>query len=40
MIVAARAQGIPAAYVSGYLRTLPPPGRPRLVGRRRDARLG
>jgi len=32
MIVAARAQGIPAAYVSGYLRTLPPPGMPRLVG--------
>lgn len=32
MIVAARAYGIPAAYVSGYLRTLPPPGRPRLVG--------
>jgi transglutaminase-like putative cysteine protease len=32
MIVAARANGIPAAYVSGYLRTLPPPGMPRLVG--------
>jgi transglutaminase-like putative cysteine protease len=32
MILAARAQGIPAAYVSGYLRTLPPPGLPRLVG--------
>jgi transglutaminase-like putative cysteine protease len=32
MIIAARAQGIPAAYVSGYLRTLPPPGKPRLVG--------
>lgn len=32
MIVAARSHGIPAAYVSGYLRTLPPPGRPRLVG--------
>lgn len=32
MIVAARAHGIPAAYVSGYLRTLPPSGRPRLVG--------
>jgi transglutaminase-like putative cysteine protease len=32
MIVAARACGIPAAYVSGYLRTIPPPGRPRLVG--------
>ena len=23
---------LPARYVSGYLRTLPPPGRPRLVG--------
>jgi transglutaminase-like putative cysteine protease len=32
MIIAARAQGIPAAYVSGYLRTLPPPGKARLVG--------
>ncbi len=32
MIAGARAAGIPAAYVSGYLRTYPPPGRPRLVG--------
>lgn len=32
MIIAARAHGIPAAYVSGYLRTRPPPGKPRLVG--------
>jgi transglutaminase-like putative cysteine protease len=32
MIIAARAHGIPAAYVSGYLRTLPPPGKARLVG--------
>lgn len=32
MIVAARAHGIPAAYVSGYLRTHPPAGQPRLVG--------
>lgn len=32
MIAAARGHGLPAAYVSGYLRTLPPPGRPRLVG--------
>ncbi|KHK90623.1 transglutaminase family protein [Novosphingobium malaysiense] len=32
MIVAARAHGIPAAYVSGYLRTQPPPGQDRLVG--------
>ena len=27
-----RALGIPAAYVSGYLRTLPPPGAARLAG--------
>jgi len=27
-----RAMGLPARYVSGYLRTLPPPGQPRLVG--------
>jgi len=27
-----RCLGLPARYVSGYLRTLPPPGRPRLVG--------
>ena len=27
-----RALGLPARYVSGYLETLPPPGRPRLVG--------
>ena len=32
MIIAARAHGIPAAYVSGYLRTIPPPGKARLVG--------
>ncbi|WP_338466410.1 transglutaminase family protein [Novosphingobium sp. ZN18A2] len=32
MIVGLRGHGIPAAYISGYLRTLPPPGRPRLVG--------
>jgi len=32
MIIAARAFGIPAAYVSGYLRTIPPPGKERLVG--------
>ncbi|MDQ0467354.1 transglutaminase family protein [Labrys wisconsinensis] len=32
MIAGLRAIGIPAAYVSGYLRTRPPPGRPRLVG--------
>ncbi len=32
MISGLRAAGLPAAYASGYLRTLPPPGRPRLVG--------
>ncbi|RYE38255.1 MAG: transglutaminase family protein, partial [Hyphomicrobiales bacterium] len=32
MIIALRAHGIPAAYVSGYLRTRPPPGSPRLIG--------
>lgn len=32
MIVALRHAGLPAAYASGYLRTIPPPGQPRLVG--------
>jgi len=32
MIAGLRAHGLPAAYVSGYLRTIPPPGKPRLVG--------
>ncbi|MFN4128656.1 MAG: transglutaminase domain-containing protein [Paracoccaceae bacterium] len=32
MVGALRALGVPAAYVAGYLRTLPPPGKPRLVG--------
>jgi transglutaminase-like putative cysteine protease len=32
MICALRGLGLPAAYVSGYLRTIPPPGRPRLEG--------
>jgi len=27
-----RALGLPIAYVSGYLRTVPPPGVPRLQG--------
>lgn len=27
-----RTLGLPARYVSGYLRTIPPPGQPRLVG--------
>lgn len=32
MIGAIRSFGLPARYVSGYLRTLPPPGQPRLIG--------
>ncbi|MHA3977483.1 transglutaminase family protein [Halovulum sp. GXIMD14794] len=32
MIAALRALGVPAGYVSGFLRTLPPPGQPRLAG--------
>lgn len=32
MIAGLRGLGLPAAYVSGYLRTLPPPGKPRLEG--------
>lgn len=32
MIAALRNLGIPARYVSGYLETLPPPGKPKLVG--------
>ena len=32
MICALRTNGIPTAYISGYLRTIPPPGRERLVG--------
>lgn len=32
MVGALRSLGIPAAYVAGYLRTDPPPGRPRLEG--------
>lgn len=32
LISGLRAAGLPAAYASGYLRTLPPPGQPRLVG--------
>ena len=27
-----RSHGIPARYISGYMRTSPPPGKPRLVG--------
>ena len=32
MIAGLRGLGLPAAYVSGYLRTYPPPGQPRMVG--------
>ncbi|MET0677785.1 MAG: transglutaminase family protein, partial [Bradyrhizobium sp.] len=32
MISGLRGIGLPAAYVSGYLRTIPPPGQPRLQG--------
>lgn len=32
MIVALRSAGLPAAYVSGYLRTIAPPGKEKLVG--------
>lgn len=32
MIACLRSIGLPVRYVSGYLRTTPPPGRPRLVG--------
>src|SRR5262245_581573 len=31
-IAGLRSMGVPASYVSGYLETLPPPGRPRLLG--------
>jgi transglutaminase-like putative cysteine protease len=32
MISGLKGLGLPAAYVSGYLRTVPPPGKPRLEG--------
>jgi len=32
MIAGLRGLGLPAAYVSGYLRTIPPPGQPHLQG--------
>lgn len=32
MLACLRSLGLPARYVSGYLETLPPPGKPRLVG--------
>lgn len=32
MIAGLRGLGLPAAYVSGYIRTVPPPGQPRLQG--------
>lgn len=32
MVACLRAMGVPARYVSGYLLTEPPPGKPRLIG--------
>ncbi len=32
IVACARSHGVPARYVSGYLCTAPPPGRPRMVG--------
>jgi transglutaminase-like putative cysteine protease len=32
MIAGLRGLGLPASYISGYLRTIPPPGQPRLEG--------
>lgn len=32
MLAGLRGLGLPASYVSGYIRTLPPPGQPRLEG--------
>jgi transglutaminase-like putative cysteine protease len=32
MIAGLRGLGLPASYVSGYIRTIPPPGKPRLQG--------
>jgi transglutaminase-like putative cysteine protease len=32
MIAAVRGIGVPALYVSGYIRTIPPPGKKRLAG--------
>ncbi len=32
MIAGLRGLGVPALYVSGYIRTIPPPGQPRLEG--------
>jgi len=32
MLACLRAMGLPARYVSGYLLTRPPPGKPRLIG--------
>ncbi len=32
MIAALRGLGLPAQYISGYIRTIPPPGKPRLQG--------
>ena len=31
-IACLRSLGLPARYISGYIETVPPPGKPRLVG--------
>ena len=40
MIAALRGLGLPALYVSGYIRTIPPPGKKATCRGRRLARLG
>ena len=40
MVSGLRSLGLAGRYVSGYLATRPPPGKERLVGRRRQPRLG
>ena len=40
MIAGLRGLGLPAAYVSGYLRTIPPPGQRAPAGRRRHPCMG
>ena len=40
MIAAVRGIALPALYVSGYIRTIPPPGRERLTGADANSRMG
>ena len=40
MVSALRGLGLPARYISGYIRTKPPPGQQAPAGRRSVARLG